>query len=43
MLLAEVTAVSELGKVGVDTGDEGMLVCRDMLVSLNPEVTWKTC
>lgn len=41
MFLAEATAVSEFGKMGVDTGDEGMLVCRDMLVSLNPEVKWK--
>lgn len=41
MFTAEVISVSELGKWRVDTGAEGLFVCRDMLVSLNPEVKWE--
>lgn len=36
------TSVSELGKRRVDTGAGGLFVCRDMLVSCNPEVKWKS-
>lgn len=41
MFMAEGPSVSELGKRRVDTEAEGMLVCKVMFVSLNPEVKWK--
>lgn len=43
MFIAAVTVVSDFGKMRVDTGAEGLFVCRDMLVSLNPEVKWENC
>lgn len=36
------TSVSELGKKRADTGAKGLFVCRDMLVSHNPEVIWES-
>lgn len=41
MFIAEVASASELGKWRVDMGAEGLLVCGDMLLSLNPEVKWE--
>lgn len=44
MVIAGVmTALSETGKMRVDTGAEGIFACRDMLVSLSPEVEWENC
>lgn len=35
-------SASELGKRRVGSGTEGLFVCRDMLVSRNPEVKWES-